>query len=364
MADPLLFRPISLRDLEVRNRLWISPMCQYSADADGPGQGVPNDWHQVHWAALARGGTGLITVEATGVTPDGRISPRCLGLWNDAQEAAFARLIPVAQAHGARVGIQLGHAGRKASTYPGLPGQPSGTMPASEGGWLAVAPSAIPFADGFDTPREMTLDEVRAVVTAFRAATDRAKRAGFEFVEVHGAHGYLLHQFLSLKSNQRTDEYGGSAENRARLIREVVQGIRADHPELPIMVRLSGEEWVDGGFDVEAAAELVDWLAADGADFIDASSGGNSVDQQIPVGPSYQVRIAARLRAAALPVGAVGLITTAAQAEGILASGQADIISIGRPALTNPHLPLEWAHTLRAPGAEDLVPPQYRRARF
>ena len=364
MANPLLFQPFNLRNLHVRNRLWVAPMCQYSAASAGAATGVPTDWHLAHWAALSRGGAGLVVVEATGVTPEGRISPKCLGLWNDTQEAAFARCLPIAKAHGARFGIQLGHAGRKGSTYPALPGQPSGLVPEEAGGWLPVAPSAIPFAEGFGTPHELSTEEVREVAAAFRMAADRAVRAGFDFIEIHGAHGYLLHEFLSPRSNRRTDEFGGSPENRARLIREIVRGIRADHPELPIIVRISGEEWVPGGFDVEPAAQLVGWLAEDGADLIDASSGGNSADQRIPIGPSYQVRIAERLRAEGLPVGAVGLITTAEQAEGILASGQADVISIARPALTNPHLPLEWAHTLRAPNAAELVPPQYARARF
>lgn len=363
MADPLLFQPISLRGTKVRNRLWVPPMCQYSAAADGREQGVPNEWHLVHWGALGRGGAGMLVVEATAVVPEGRISPNCLGLWNDAQEAAFARMLPIAQAHGARVGIQLGHAGRKASTHPWLPGAPASSVPAAAGGWQTVAPSAVAF-EGLADPRALGTEEVYEVIAAFVRAAGRAARAGFDAVEIHAAHGYLIHEFLSPLSNLRDDEFGGSPENRARLLREIVRGIRAAHPELPILVRVSGDEWVAGGFDVEATAQLVRWIATDGADFVDASSGGNVAGAAIPVGPSYQVGIAARLRGAGLPVGAVGLITSPEQAEGILATGQADVVSVGRPALAQPHLPLQWAHALRAPHAADLVPSPYWRANF
>lgn len=362
MATPHLFQPITLRDLEIRNRLWVSPMCQYSADATGDARGVPNDWHLVHYGALGRGGAGLITVEATGVVPEGRISPNCLGLWNDAQEAAFARLTAVAKAHGARVAIQLGHAGRKASTYPWLPGAASGSVPAAEGGWQTVGPSAVAF-EGLADPRPLTAAEVREVIAAFCAAADRAVRAGFDAVELHAAHGYLIHEFLSPLANLRDDEFGGSPEGRALLLREIVRGIRAAHPRLPILVRMSGDEWVDGGFDVAAATQVAEWIAEDGADFVDVSSAGNVITP-IPIGPSYQVWIAERVRAAGLPVSAVGLITSATQAEGILASGQADVISIGRPALANQHTPIAWAHELHAEGAADLVPGPYNRARF
>ena len=363
MANPQLFQPITVRGLEVRNRLWVPPMCQYSAAAAGPEQGVPIDWHLVHWGALGRGGAGMVVVEATAVAPEGRISPNCLGLWNDAQEAAFARALPIAQAHGARFAIQLGHAGRKASTHPWLRDAPAGSVPESAGGWPTVAPSAVPFT-GLATPRALSTAEVRGVIAAFVAAAGRAARAGFDAVEIHAAHGYLIHEFLSPLSNLRDDEFGGSPENRARLLREVVRGIRTAHPELPILVRISGDEWVAGGFDPAAARQVVQWIAADGADFVDASSGGNVAEARIPVGPSYQVPIAAALRGAGLPIGTVGLITSAEQAEGILATGQADVISVGRPVLANPALPLAWAHALRAEHAAALVPESYWRARF
>lgn len=364
MADPLLFHPITLRGLEIRNRVWVAPMCQYSAVAtSGPGEGVPGDWHVQHLGGLGRGGAGVVMVESTGVVPEGRISPNCLGLYDDEQEAAFARIVPQVQAHGARIGIQLNHAGRKASTYPSLPGQPDATVPEREGGWPTVAPSAVP-AEGLDAPRELTLAEIAELTEAFVASARRAIRAGFELIEVHAAHGYLLHQFLSPLVNRRTDAYGGTPENRARLLREIVRGLRAESPELPLVVRLSGDEWVEGGFGPDDAAQLAGWLADDGADLIDCSAGGNFEVGPPREGPSYQVYVAERVRTAGLPVSTVGNISAAAQAEGILATGQADVITLGRPLLTNPHLPISWAHELRAPSAASLVPPQYFRARF
>lgn len=363
MANPLLFQPFTLRGLTMRNRLWVPPMCQYSAASEGELIGTPNDWHLVHLGGLARGGAGLVIVEATAVVPEGRISPNDLGLWSDAQEEAFARIVPVVKSHGARVGIQLAHAGRKASTYGALPDAPQGSVPLDKGGWQTLAPSAEAFS-GLADPRSLSAREIEEVIAAFLAATDRAVRAGFDLVEVHAAHGYLLHEFLSPLSNLRDDEYGGDAERRARLTREIVRGIRAAHPGLPIIVRVSGDEWVDGGFDVEAAAQLVTWLKEDGADMVDASSAGNTANADIKVGPSYQVWIAERLRQAGLPVGAVGLITSSAQAESILVTGQADVVSVGRPLLADPHLPVTWAHELRAPSASELIPPPYHRARF
>lgn len=363
MPDPLLFRPFELRGLVTRNRLWVSPMCQYSCPSDGPEVAVPGDWHLQHIGALARGGAGLVMVEATAVVPEGRISPNCPGLWNDAQQQAFARLAGIAHAHGARIGIQLAHAGRKGSTYPMLPDQPDAAVPLAEGGWPTVAPSPIAFGD-LPVPHELGPEEVAGVREAFLAAADRAVRAGFDAVELHAAHGYLLHEFLSPFSNERGDRYGGSAENRARLLREIVRGIRANHPELPLTVRISATEWLEGGFDLDAATELAGWLAEDGVDLVDVSSAANVPGVRVPTGPSYQVPLAARVRTAGLPVGAVGLITSAEQAEGILASGQADVILIGRALLENPHLPILWAHRLGAPSARELVPGPYFRARF
>ncbi len=363
MPDPLLFRPFELRGLETRNRLWISPMCQYSCPSEGPETGVPGDWHLQHIGALARGGAGLVMVEATGVVPEGRISPNCPGLWNDAQERAFARLVGVAHAHGARIGIQLGHAGRKGSVHPMLPSSPDASVPASEGGWATVAPSAIAFG-GLAAPHALGTEGIAGVRDAFLAAADRAVRAGFDAVELHAAHGYLLHEFLSPFSNERDDRYGGGPENRARLLREIARGIRAAHPGLPLLVRISATEWTPGGFDLDAATQVAGWLSEDGVDLVDVSSAANLPGVRVPVGPSYQVALAARVRTAGLPVGAVGLITSAEQAEGILASGQADVVFIGRAALENPHLPIAWAHRLGAPTARELVPGPYFRARF
>lgn len=364
MADPILFRPFRLRDLEVRNRLWVSPMCQYSIEQQ---HGVPGDWHLQHIGALARGGAGLVTVEATAVAPEGRISPRDVGLWNDEQTAAFARLASIAHAHGARIAVQLAHAGRKASTYPWLPGQPDGTVPIIEGGWQTVAPSEAAFGE-LAAPRALGADEIAGIVEAFASAADRAVAAGLDAVEVHAAHGYLLHEFLSPLSNLRGDGYGGDLERRARLLREIVRAIRGRHARLPILVRISATEWVEGGFDLDEAERVVSWLAEDGADLVDVSSGGNVPVAPIPVGPAYQTPLAARLRGAlpaeAIAVGTVGLITEAAQAESILVTGQADVVFLGRALLADPHLPLRWAHELRAPSAEALVPPQYHRVRF
>jgi 2,4-dienoyl-CoA reductase-like NADH-dependent reductase (Old Yellow Enzyme family) len=358
VADPILFHPITVRNLEIRNRLWVAPMCQYSAV-----DGFVGDWHLQHLGGLARGGAGLVTMEATGVVPEGRISPNCPGIWSDDHVAALRRVVEAVHAHGARIGIQLAHAGRKGSTYPSLPGMPVGSVPLSEGGWETVAPSAIAFGE-YAVPRALELAELPEVVQAFAAGADRAVRAGFDLVEIHAAHGYLLHEFLSPLSNRRTDAYGGDLAGRSRLLLEVVRAIRTTHPTLPISVRISATEWVEGGFTVEEATELSSMLAEAGADFVSVSSAANVPNAPIPVGPSYQVGLAAEVRRGPLPVGAVGLITSATQAEGILATGQADVILLARPLLTNPHLPISWAHELRAPAAASLVPPQYARARF
>ena len=360
MADPILFRPFTLRTLDIRNRLWVAPMCQYSVDAE---DGVVGDWHLQHLGGLARGGAGLVIMEATGVTPEGRISPRCPGIWSDEQIAPLTRITAAAHAHGAKIGIQLAHAGRKGSTYPSLPGFPDGTVPEAEGGWRTVAPSAVAYGD-FDVPRALEESEMPDLVSAFTAGADRAVQAGFDLVEVHAAHGYLLHEFLSPLSNHRTDGYGGDLAGRARLLREIVRAIRSAHPDLPISVRISATEWVEGGFSLEESVELSGWISDDGADIIDVSSAANVPQAPIPVGPSYQVPLAAQVRRGPLPVGAVGLITSAEQAESILATGQADVILLARPVLVNPHLPIVWAHELRAPAAASLVPPQYARARF
>lgn len=364
-ANPVLFRPFMLRGLEVRNRLWVAPMCQYQSVAEnGSGEGVASEWHTQHLSSMGRGGAGLVMVEATAVVPEGRITPRCLGIYNDEQEKVFAQnVVPQVHAHGAKIGLQLAHAGRKASTYPLLPGQPLGLISGDDGGWEVVGPSAIAFP-GLSVPRALTVAEIDEIVGAFVVGAQRAVRAGFDVVEVHAAHGYLLHEFLSPLSNHRRDEYGGSLENRARFVRKVVQAIRRAEPELPMIVRVSGDEWVEGGFGPTSATLLAKWLAEDGADMIDCSTGGNVGGAPIRVGPSYQVYVASAVREAGLPVGTAGLITDAVEAESVLVTGQADVISVGRPLLGNPHLPISWAEKLSARSVTDLIPGPYCLGRF
>ncbi|GGA56755.1 FMN oxidoreductase [Pseudoclavibacter endophyticus] len=359
MATPKLFAPLSLRDTTFRNRLWVSPMCQYACDAE---DGRATDWHLVHYPGFARGGAGLVIVEATAVTPEGRISPRDLGIWSDGHVEGLSRIASLVKGLGAAAAIQLAHAGRKASTPPMLPGfeRGRGSVPESDGGWRAVAPSALAFGD-YDTPRELAAEELPGIVNAFVTAAERAVRAGFDAVEVHAAHGYLLHEFLSPLSNAREDEYGGDLAGRARLVREVVRGIRAAHPDLPVFVRVSATDWVDGGITAHDTATVSGWLREDGADFIDVSSGANTPDAQIPVGPAYQAPLAAVVRAAGLPVGTVGMITQSWQAETLLTTEQADVVIVAREWLRDPNLALTWAGELRADVAA-IRPPQLFRA--
>ncbi|MGO1544277.1 MAG: NADH:flavin oxidoreductase/NADH oxidase [Gulosibacter sp.] len=352
-----LFSPLTLRNTEFRNRMWVSPMCQYSAfERDG----MPTDWHLGHYAGMARGGAGLVIVEATGVVPEGRISPECLGLWNDEQQTAFARIAELVHAAGAKAAVQLGHAGRKASTYPMLPDAKDGSVPELEGGWETVAPSSIPFGE-LTTPRALSVGEIEHAVQAFITAATRAKAAGFDAVEIHGAHGYLGHQFLSPLSNVREDEYGGDLWGRSRFLREIVAGVRHEHPELPILVRLSATDWVDGGLTAEDIREVAGWLQESGADLIDVSSGGNVPSAKIPVGAGYQAALAAKVREAGLPVATVGMITTAQQAETLIRVGTADAVCVAREWLRNPYLGLHWAKELRG-DLDSLRPAQVWRA--
>lgn len=358
MTTPKLFDPITLRDVEFRNRVWVSPMCQYSADAR---DGIATDWHTVHYPGFARGGAGLVTFEASAVVPEGRISPTDLGIWGDEHIEPLAQIVRFVKGLGAGAALQIAHAGRKASTWPMLPGEPRGSVPRSEGGWQTVGPSAVAFGD-YAEPRALSSEEVRGVADAFVSAAGRAVQAGFDAVEVHAAHGYLLHEFLSPLSNLRDDEYGGDLAGRSRLHREVVRGIRAAHPDLPLFVRISATDWVDGGLTLDESAIVAGWLREDGADLIDVSSAGNTPDAQIPVGPGYQVPLAAGIRRTASPVGAVGLITDAAQAETILATGQADVVLAARAWLRDPNLALTWASQLRGADVTMLRPPQLFRA--
>ena len=349
-----LFSPLTLRGLTLPNRIAVSPMCQYQAE-----DGLVNEWHSVHYGGLAQGGAGLILTEAAAVAPEARISPNDLGLWNDAQAEALIPLTRFMAAQGAVPGVQLAHAGRKASNP--APWKGSGSVPLAAGGWVPVAPSALPFDAGWTVPTALDEAGISGVVAAFVAAARRALAAGFQVAEIHAAHGYLLHQFLSPLTNHREDRYGGSFENRTRLAREVVAAVRAEWPErLPLFVRLSATDWVDGGWDLEQSVQLAAALKDLGADLVDCSSGGLVPGAKIPVGPGYQVSFAARIRAATgVPTGAVGLITESRQAEQILAEGSADLILLGRELLRDPRWPLRAAQEL---GVEAPWPASYIRA--
>lgn len=352
----ILFSPLSIRSSTFRNRLWVSPMCMYSAV-----EGVVREWHHTHLAQFASGGAGLIVAEATAVVPEGRISPRDAGLWNDEQRDAWAPIVEAIHARGAAAGIQLAHAGRKASTWWPWADE-RGSVPETDGGWTTTAPSAIAF-EGFAAPVALDAAGIDAVVAGFAAATRRALDAGFDVLEVHGAHGYLLHQFLSPLSNLRDDEYGGSLENRARLLLRVVDAIReVAGDDVPVFVRISATDHAEGGFTPEEAATVSTWATEHGADLIDVSSGGLVAHQQISVFPGYQVPLAESVRQGGrIPVSAVGLITAAEQAEQVLADGAADAIFAGREWLRDPHFALRAAHEL---GADITWPPQYERAHW
>ena len=351
----MLMSPFRLRDVTLRNRITVSPMCEYSSR-----DGFANDWHLVHLGSRAVGGAGLILTEAAAVTADGRISPWDLGIYEDAHVEALARTFAFAAAQGAAIGMQLAHAGRKASTSaPWLGGRP---LSAEEGGWTPIwAPSAIPFREGWQTPRAMTRDDIARTVRAFAAAAARVYEAGGTVIEIHAAHGYLLHEFLSPLSNRRDDEYGGSFDHRLRFLREVVEAVRGVWPErLPLLVRISSTDWVDGGWTIEDSVALARDLKGRGVDLIDCSSGGNAAQATIPLGPGYQVPFAERVRhEAGLATGAVGLITEPRQAEEILQAGRADLVILARELLRDPYWPIHAARTLGDPSP---VPSQYLRA--
>ncbi len=351
---PHLFDPITLRGTTFANRIWVSPMCQYSAR-----DGVVGDWHMAHLGSFATGGTGLIVAEATGVVPEGRISIGCPGLYNDEQIAAWKHINDFVHTQGVKIGIQLAHAGRKAGTT--LPGSDHTMATPEEGGWQAVAPSAIAFP-GYPEPRELTRDEIKSLVHSFGNAAKNAVAAGFDLVEIHAAHGYLIHSFYSPLSNTRTDEYGGSYENRTRFLKEIVEEVRAAIPEsMPLFVRISASDWTDGGWTIEESIQLAPELTAMGVDLIDVSSGGNVSGAAITVGPGYQLHFADAIKnSGGATTSAVGMITQAEQAEEIIASGKADAVMMAREFLRNPRWPLAAAATL---GQEVKWPKQIERGK-
>ena len=350
----LLHSPYALRGVTARNRIWVAPMCQYSAV-----DGMPGDWHLVHLGARAVGGAGVVLTEATAISPEGRISPQDTGIWTDEQAQAWARTVAFVQAQGALAGIQLAHAGRKGSSR--RPWEGRGAVPPEEGGWTPVGPTDAAYP-GLAEPVALDLDGIAAVRADFVAATRRALAAGFDLVEVHAAHGYLLHEFLSPLSNHRTDAYGGDLAGRMRLVLEVLEDVRAVLPDsTPLLLRISASDWVEGGWTVDDSVALAKEAAARGVDLVDVSSGGNSPDQAITLGPGYQVPFAAQVRRdAGVPTGAVGLLTDPAQAEQVLADGSADVVLLARELLRDPHWPL---HAAAALGDDVAWPVQYDRAR-
>ena len=350
-----LFEPLAIRGVTLPNRIVVSPMCQYSSV-----NGFANDWHLVHLGSRAVGGAGLVLTEAAAVLPEGRISPEDLGLWDDEHVPFLARISAFIKQQGAVPGVQLAHAGRKASVYrPWHPVQ--GQLPTERGGWQVVGPSAVPFSDTYPTPAALDLAGLRAVVLGFGAAARRARQAGFEVLEIHAAHGYLLHEFLSPLSNQRVDEYGGSFENRIRLLGDVVAEVRRHWPDhLPLLVRISATEWVEGGWTLDDSVRLCQGLGEQGVDLIDCSSGGNVSGVRIPIGPGYQTGLSERIRRDAnVRTGAVGLLTAPAQADHVIRTGQADLVLLARELLRDPHWPLRAAREL---GVRTSWPSQYLRA--
>jgi 2,4-dienoyl-CoA reductase-like NADH-dependent reductase (Old Yellow Enzyme family) len=351
-----LFEAASFRGVRLKNRIVVSPMCQYSAE-----EGHPTSWHLVHLGSRAVGGAALVFTEATAVVPEGRISPGDTGIWSDAHAESWRPIARFIREDGGAVpGMQLAHAGRKASTA--RPWEGGKEVKPADGGWSNVlAPSAIRFDAGYPMPSAMTREQIDEAVAAFGAAAARAHEAGFEVLEIHAAHGYLIHEFLSPLSNQRTDEYGGSEENRLRFLKRVVASVRARVPEsMPLFVRISATDWVPGGWDLEGSVALATSLAADGIDLLDVSSGGLSPEQKIPIGPGYQTPFPAEIRArTGMKTGAVGLITSPEQAEHIVRTAQADVIILARELLRDPYWPRRAAAAL---GAKLEPPKQYLRA--
>ena len=351
-----LFTPIALGDLALPNRIAVAPMCQYSAD-----DGTPSDWHVQHWMSLAMSGAGMVTIEATGVERRGRITHGCLGLYSDDNEAATGRILAAARRvapDGTRFGIQLAHAGRKASTR--LPWQGGGPLQADEDPWQTVGPSAVAFADGWHVPQALDEAGIERTVGLFVAAAKRAKHVGLDFVELHYAHGYLVHEFLSPLANHRTDTWGGSLENRMRLAVAIARAVRAAVPDIAVGARLSATDWVEGGFNPDEAVTLARALRAEGVVYICASSGGLHPKQAVPDAPHYQVHLAEKIRReAGIATRAVGLIDDPLAADGIVANGQADLVALGRAILADPRWP--WRAATRL-GAKPTLVNQYLRS--
>jgi len=352
---PHLFEPLSLRGVTLPNRIAVSPMCQYSSE-----NGYVNDWHLVHLGSRAAGGAGLVMTEATAVTSQGRISPKDLGIWDDTHIEPLARIVRFIDLQGGVAGVQLAHAGRKASVAPPWENR-TGSLTEADGGWSIAAPSAIAFDNGCALPEVLSEEAIGEIVGAFVQAARRSCKAGFRVAEVHAAHGYLLHQFLSPLSNQRNDQYGGSFENRTRLLLDIVAAVRGVWPEnLPLFVRISATDWVDGGWDIEQSLALVKQLQLLGVDLVDCSSGGNVSSARIPVGTGYQTEFAEKIRSeTGIKTGTVGMITGSAQADHIVRSGQADLVLLGRELLRDPYWPLRAARDL---GHLTPWPAQYLRA--
>jgi len=351
---PQLFRPIAFRSIAARNRIMVSPMCQYSAT-----DGVANDWHFQNLASRAVGGAGLVFVEMTNVEARGRITAGCMGLWNDAQRDALARIARFVKSQGAVAGIQLAHAGRKASVT--RPWEGGKGLPPAQGGWPIIAPSALPFGEGHPVPQEMDSAMIADTVSRFAASARRAREAGFDAIELHGAHGYLISSFLSPVANRRTDRYGGSFENRIRFLLEVIDAVRAEWPEdKPLFVRISCTDWMEGGWDLESSVKLAQVLKSGGkVDLVDCSSGGVDSRQKVNAFPGYQVPFAAAIRSrAGIATGAVGMISAPGMAEEIIANGQADLVVMARAFLNDPYWPLHAAKALKA---KIPWPSQYER---
>ncbi|MBE0605051.1 MAG: NADH:flavin oxidoreductase/NADH oxidase [Deltaproteobacteria bacterium] len=355
MSGTRLFSPLRLRELEFKNRIFVSPMCQYSAV-----DGMPTDWHLVHLGSRAVGGAALVMTEATAVSPEGRITPFDTGIWSREQAVEFRKIAGFLRQHGAVAGLQIAHAGRKASTdAPWRGGKP---LDAGSGGWQPIAPSPVPFAEGYAVPREMTEADMERVRAAFAASARHGREAGFEVVEVHMAHGYLLHEFLSPLTNRRTDAFGGNLENRLRFPVSVARAVREEWPErLPVFVRVSTTDWVEGGWDLPQTVALARELKTLGIDMVDCSGGGTVPYALVPAGPGFQAPFAAAVRReVGIATGAVGLITEPAQAERIVSTGMADAILIGREFLRDPYWPL---HAARSLGVDVPWPSQYERAK-